>query len=460
VPVIEQGEKDKKRSVLAQLSPSPSNPSRYDALREDQGKIDAKVAKSSRKTKKRTKSKAIASSATPEMAAMSDVDVFAASMSTGSWAKVAVAPPAVKTASVSDAPAASHTGKDSVVVAQRVPTQADFPSSLFYSFSQKTDTPPNNSYAKAAKSPPPSRSQTPTTPAAPASSTAIDVPPQPKSPENSRSPSPSPVVHQKFDNLLEMIYQEREGLLKGPRITIYVGDVPVPDISKRAAMAVSSVLNKHFTSNPESLEYRFSRGQLNPGAIRLLLVGWMQETCQDFEAYAVPAQQTFGEDVAVLRAARLLGMERYCRHVLTQYVEYLKTQIPSYEEIVAVEKNATSDKDPLWTAMVNHLCHDRFKGLIPDAEDFEAFLEKHPRLKKAMESADAFFAGYAKKQADIREAERRQRWEDGQAAKRERIAREQRAAESLRQKMETKSSGLMTVTADEAEMLRGRTRTR
>jgi DNA-directed RNA polymerase subunit N (RpoN/RPB10) len=239
-----------------------------------------------------------------------------------------------------------------------------------------------------------------------------------------------------------------------------VGDTSVTDIPKRAAMAASSVLYKHFNTNPEALEYRFSRGYIHPGAVRFLLISWMRETCNEFEAYAIPAQKTFAEDIAILRAARLLGMERYCRHILIGYVDYLKTQLPSYEEIITVEQNATSDKDPLWTAMVNHLCHDRFKGLIPDAEDFEAFLEKHTRLKKAMESADNFFAGYAKKQAEGRERERYQRWEQNQAEKRQRIAKERLAAELLKKKLDEKGSGLMTVTADEAELLRGRTRTR
>ena len=125
-------------------------------------------------------------------------------------------------------------------------------------------------------------------------------------------------------------------------------------------MAASSVLNKHFTGNAESTEYRFLRGEIHPAAVRLLLIGWMRETCNEFEAYAIPIQNTFEEDVAVLRAVRLLGMERYCSHILSHYVNYLKTELPTYEHIIAVQQNATSYKDPLWTAMVNHLCHDRF----------------------------------------------------------------------------------------------------
>jgi hypothetical protein len=173
---------------------------------------------------------------------------------------------------------------------------------------------------------------------------------------------------------------------------------------------------------------------------------------------------TFAQNVALLRAARVLGMERYTRHILKEFVDYLKTDLPSYEEIAIVEHNATSDQDPLWTGLVNHLCHDRHKKFIPDPEAFEAFLEQHPRLKKAMAAADAYFQGEAKKNRDAKQAlwqaredGRRERWEKNQAEKRVRVEKEKQTADSLRKKMEAKgSSGLMFATAEEAEFLRSR----
>jgi hypothetical protein len=324
------------------------------------------------------------------------------------------------------------------------------------------------SHSDAAKSPILSLPATPVSPVLLASPiSAPEASSEPSCPDNSSAAmaqsASSAIVDQCYDNLLEMIRPQRQALLTGPLITIHIGNTSVSGIYKRSAMAASSGLYRHFTNHPESLEYRFSRGQIHPGAVRLLLVRWMHETCNEFEAHAVPYQKTFVEDIAILRAARLLGMERYCTHILTDYITYLKTELPSYEEIVIVEQSATSDKDPLWTAMVNHLCHLRFKGLIPDAEEFEEFLETHGRLKEAMRIADAYFAKYAKKRADIRENERYQRHRQNEAERRERIERierEKRAAQSLKKKLEEAGSGLMTVTADEAEMLRGRTYTR
>jgi len=69
-----------------------------------------------------------------------------------------------------------------------------------------------------------------------------------------------------------MIRQQREKLLEGPKITVYVGSDAVKGIYKRAAMASSSVLNEHFTNYPRSVEYRFEQGSVSPLSVKHLLV--------------------------------------------------------------------------------------------------------------------------------------------------------------------------------------------
>jgi hypothetical protein len=297
--------------------------------------------------------------------------------------------------------------------------------------------------------------------------TEPDVPPQPKeAPKTLVKPSPSPVVNQCLDNLFVMIRQQRQALFEGPLITLHINQIAINGIFKRAAMAVSRVLNEHFTMYPKSIEYRFPTDVLAPEAVRYLLMSWMWEVSQDFEVFAVPVQDTFAKNVTLLRAARFLGMERYTKHILTAHIDYLKTALPSYEEIAIVEHNATSDQDPLWTQMVNHLCHDRFKKLFPDPDDFAVFLEDHYRLKAAMESADDYFSNAAKKRWErnqaagragwqVIEEERRTRWKQNETEKHGRIAKEKKAAEPLKRKMDAQGgSGLMMATEEEAMLLR------
>ncbi|RMZ66479.1 hypothetical protein GMOD_00001815 [Pyrenophora seminiperda CCB06] len=300
--------------------------------------------------------------------------------------------------------------------------------------------------------------------------TSTAVPPFEKS-TNASTTSSSTHEEHGYESLLVMIRPKREGLLWGPRITVYIGDAYIADIAKQFAMAASPLLYKHFIKNPQSAEYHFSHGQVHPGAIRLLLIGWIEGMCHKFSAHAVPFQKTFAENIAVLRAAHFLGMQKYCSHIMQHYINYLKFELPSYAEIVIVEKNATSDTNPLWTAMINNLCHIRHKGQIPDPKEFQDFLGNHPRLKKSIESADAFFATYAKQRAEVREAEcrqarekkkaeRQQALEKEQAERRQQDLLEQRTIASIRQKMDNRTSGLLTVTVGEAELLRRRMSTR
>jgi hypothetical protein len=339
---------------------------------------------------------------------------------------------------------------------QIVPTEADFQPTLPSSPQQ----PPGSSslsYVKVVQSPS-SKAM------APDCASTETVTQSKLSPEVTVTPLASVVIEQRLDNLYAMIRPERQNLFSGPLITITIDSVKVTGIFKRVAMALSSVLNEYFVQNPESIEYQSPAENLVPGAAFYLLNIYPHETSQVFMVPPVPMQETFAMNVSLLHASRKLGMVRYTKEILSTHINYLKEEIPSYEEIAIIEEMKTSDQDPLWTHMVNHLCHDRFKGLIPDPEEFEAFLTHHTRLSEAMRTADEYFAGVAKKKWEVKQVQwqaaeehRRMRWEQAQIEKRERIAKEKAAMEAIKQKMDAKSgSGLMMATAEEAALLRKR----
>ncbi|OAK99229.1 hypothetical protein IQ06DRAFT_355946 [Phaeosphaeriaceae sp. SRC1lsM3a] len=188
------------------------------------------------------------------------------------------------------------------------------------------------------------------------------------------APTQNVVVDQPLDNLYIMIREQREKLFHGPLITIHIGEHHVTGIYKRVAMATSSVLHNYFDNNPDSVDFTV-QDSVAPEAVKYMLNTWMQEMCHEFEVHAMPLQSSFTNNVAILRAARFLGMEPYTKWILTNFVEYLRDNIPSYEEVAIVGSNRTSKSDPLWTLMVNHLTHVRHRGQLPDPEIFTAFLE-------------------------------------------------------------------------------------
>jgi hypothetical protein len=202
------------------------------------------------------------------------------------------------------------------------------------------------------------------------------------------------VVEQSLRNIYSMSLENRQALLVGPKVTIRVGDQSIHHVPKYALMATSSVLNKHFINQAKSSEYRFTDDKVDHSAVRHL-VQWLKSVCSSPQVFEVPSPKTFREVLSVLRAARLLGMNRYVKTITDTQIQYLKVKIPEYDEIVALEQMALSKTDPLWTTMVNSLCHDRFHGHIPDLPIFDKFVEQHPKLREAMRKTDKFFADRA-----------------------------------------------------------------
>lgn len=124
----------------------------------------------------------------------------------------------------------------------------------------------------------------------------------------------------------------------------------------------------------------------------------VQKRPKDFQ---IPSQPTFYEAVAVLRAVRFLGMEPYAKVLMKEVLAHLKNKdnLLLYEEITLVESMATSDKDPLYTSLVNNLSQQRFRGVIPDLEEFAGYLKHHPKLSASLDKADKYFAHRAKTKA-------------------------------------------------------------
>lgn len=202
-------------------------------------------------------------------------------------------------------------------------------------------------------------------------------------------------------------------MMKGPRITIYISNVTVTKIPKRAAMAISKTLNDHFTANPHGDRFYFESGSLTAKSVRTLLLYWLRDTSNIFEAHEVLLhdhfrrdlaktsedikKEDFELDVAVLRTSRLLGMEQYTKSMMQYYNTYITTGVPDLKEIACVEAMRTSSMDPLWTTTVNRLTYLRYNNLLADPKRFSKHLKKHPVLAKHMESADQYFRSRAAK---------------------------------------------------------------
>ncbi|KAF2635733.1 hypothetical protein P280DRAFT_169800 [Massarina eburnea CBS 473.64] len=209
--------------------------------------------------------------------------------------------------------------------------------------------------------------------------------------------APNPVVNQPIDDIFQMCQTQRRELLQGPQITIHMGTTTISKISKRFAMAASPILNAHFTSHPTSLTFTIANNYLAPHAVKALLKTWPEHGVNRFQTPDFMVTNTV-DDIPILRAAYLLGMQRYTRTMRLRWVKYLKRSLPTYEEIDAVMACSSGEMDPLRWNMVNRLVHLRYTGRIPDGEVFERFVGERPVLRADMERADLFFKNKALKE--------------------------------------------------------------
>ncbi|KAF2022429.1 hypothetical protein BU24DRAFT_471647 [Aaosphaeria arxii CBS 175.79] len=214
----------------------------------------------------------------------------------------------------------------------------------------------------------------------------------PSAPLPTKTHDPKQVVFQKLDDLRLMCPSERRGLANGPRVGIYIGDEKIMELPRRAAMAASAVLNTHLRKGMHVTNFRFKNTIPDANAVRFVLGDWLRESCTVAEEVdQIPSADTFSQNLKRLQAARLLGMDRYATHILIYHVDYLKTRLPTYEEILDVIKFRTSNRDPLYTAMINHLGWLLRRKYIPDPEEFESFLQLHDELRQSISKNCAYF---------------------------------------------------------------------
>ncbi|KAF2267714.1 hypothetical protein CC78DRAFT_541359 [Lojkania enalia] len=282
-----------------------------------------------------------------------------------SYASVASSPPRITSPLVPKKQPAMKRESDF----QIIPRCADFPITLPVSTPRTVLSGSAVSYANVAHSP----------------ATSVQV-----------TPAPTSIVQQDLENITNLTAPHRCDLLNGPQATIYAGNTVICKVSKRAAMAVSSVLNNYFTKKPRSLEFHIRKPAIDPDAVVYLLDTWMKDVSQLFEVPLMPFRDTVRENVALIEASRFLGMSHYTEHIQSWHINYLKTNIPDYEEVLVIEELAALNNSRLYTAMVNTLAIQRFRRNIPDPEEFSAFLSHHPKLKASIEAFDARYGTHHK----------------------------------------------------------------
>lgn len=128
---------------------------------------------------------------------------------------------------------------------------------------------------------------------------------------------------------------------------------------------------------------------LHPGAFRHIM-HWLRDMLNAPGFFLMEGRDAIEEDVPLCRAARLLGLEEYARHILVYYWNTLDETLPSFGDLVKLEKSATVDEKMglegydgcmLLKRACEHLARLFCGDGVPDFEQWTAFLTAHQKIK-------------------------------------------------------------------------------
>ena len=118
-----------------------------------------------------------------------------------------------------------------------------------------------------------------------------------------------------------------------------------------------------------------------------VLVSWMLESTSAKRVANFQRTDSFASDLALVRAAKLLGMHIYVQRLFDYYWAYIKNNLPTYAEMDVIDGLALDKNDSLFRCLVGRLAHLRLTKKIEDGEGLRRFLEGRRRLERAVEEA-------------------------------------------------------------------------
>ncbi|KAF2249480.1 hypothetical protein BU26DRAFT_565126 [Trematosphaeria pertusa] len=179
---------------------------------------------------------------------------------------------------------------------------------------------------------------------------------------------------------------ERNALAQGPTVTIFIGQKPtVYEMSKRVIMAISPLANEYFNNDPAAIELHIPSDKFHWVGV-LVLAQWMTHVCKSPRPFSIRGSHNPLEDISIYTAARGLGLDLYIHPIFTKLEEFVKGTehgLLHYEELDAICKCDSDDR--LFMTTTSVYARLRYYEQIPDPEEFDDFLSKHPRFEKALD---------------------------------------------------------------------------
>ena len=178
---------------------------------------------------------------------------------------------------------------------------------------------------------------------------------------------------------------DRQGLTKGIGIRIYCDARWSFVVPWRLFQAVSIKAKLVDMRNPTALEFALPKN-IDQSPFKVI-VKWLVEAANFKEVPQLRGTDSFLDDLALIRAGKILGMDVYVQPIFNYYWAYIKNHLPTYEELDTIVFLALSSDDPFLNCTARRLAYLTLKDEIPDPENMENYMHAHPLLGQAVDTA-------------------------------------------------------------------------
>lgn len=212
-------------------------------------------------------------------------------------------------------------------------------------------------------------------------------------------------------------------------------------------MATAENVNDFVHEDPRNATISLPAGSVDTHALKLVLDALTTSYgIGGTNVWPVSLGRSFMESVYIYQAGHVIGAGKHVEHIAKHLRFCISKNLPTYGELDTILK-CVPTTDSLFKHLANDLAHRRHKNSIPDTKGFEAFLEKRQVLKKEMEKIDA--RHQARLNALIVEKKKA-----NEKQRKARKTQEQNKLQALKAKVGKGSGNVITLTAEQAELLR------
>lgn len=210
-------------------------------------------------------------------------------------------------------------------------------------------------------------------------------------PASSKAPAAMVPIQQpvlSFDAFKQLPQQDRKALLAGPTVAICVRGHKLAELPKRLVMAVSPFANARFT-----VDQMATILILHPNSTKdavIYIAKYLVNVCNTVNVFRLPWKDVT-KTAAIYQVGRTLQLGKFFKHLENYLVDQIHDDagIMGYDELEVVLNRTNNDvTDPVFKRYANALATLRFKGEIPDSDQFDTWVSARPELASLMQEID------------------------------------------------------------------------